>query len=241
VTVNPDASAIGMTDDGHLVGFRPERGNGERLFALPDPDTSTFLPVDDAFAVARKSGLVRVLGPDGRVRGESGPWPVEPLLLAGQSGTGFLIGVKKLLVLLGPDGQERWRHHLPAPVREGMTLPGTFLVVDETGATHVVTPAGVIRAAFHVGGASVTPCPDGGEGPGFLLTEERMLSRARPDGQVDFRFRTPDDISFVRTSADGRYAGVFAGVELYVFPLVEDARELDDAPDTHRFLEIFDG
>jgi len=241
VLVKPDASALGLTDDGFLVGFSAERGNGQRLFAVPDPDTNGFLAADDAVATASKSGRVRVLDLSGEIRGEAGPFPVEPMLLAARDGVGFLFAVKKLLFLLGTDGAECWRHHLPAPARTGVSLPGTFFVVDETGMAHVVTPTGVIRPAFHTGNGQVVAFSDAGEGPGFLLAEDRMISRVRPNGDVAFRFRTPDEITCVRPSPDGRFAGVFSGVELYVFPLVGGAREPDDASDTHRYLEIQDG
>ncbi|MEN8148764.1 MAG: hypothetical protein ABFS86_03005 [Planctomycetota bacterium] len=241
VRVRDDASALGLTDDGFLIGFTADRGNGQRLFPFPEPDASSFLSADDAVLTAAKSGHVRVIDLSGTVRGESGPWSVQPLLLAARDGIGFLFAAKKLVILMGADGEERWRHHLPAPARSGMALPGTFFVTDEAGMAHVVTPSGVIRPAFHTGASEVVAFADAGQGPGFLLAEDRMLTRVRPNGETAFRFRTPDEISFVRPSADGRYAGVFAGTDLYVFPLVDDAREDEDAAGTHRYLEIPDG
>ena len=241
VVVRPDASALGLTEDGFVVGFRAERGNGERLFPAPDPDVSGFLACDDAVAISRKSGLARVLDLDGVPRGECGPWSLEPAMLAAQDGIGFLLAVKKLLVLIGADGEERWRHHLPSPARSGLAVPGAFLVVDEAGTAHVVTATGVIRPAFAVGEAAVTPFADAGEGPGFLLAAGNLLTKVRPNGEPAFRFRTPDPISFVRPSPDGLYAGAFAGVDLYVFPLVADAKEQEAADGAHRYLEITDG
>jgi hypothetical protein len=242
VLVKADGSALGLTDDGFIVGFAADRGNGQRLFPLPDPDSRGLLAADDAVAVSRRSGLVRILDLDGLARGESGPWTAEPLMLAAADGLGFLISIRKLLVLIGADGEERWRHHLPAPAREGLTVPGAFLVIDEAGTAHVVTSTGVIRPAFSAGDAKIVAYPDAGEGPGFLLNSETLLTKVTPGGEPSFRFRTPDPISFVRPSPDGLYAGVFAGVELYVFPLVAGAEEREDAADpAHRYLELADG
>ena len=41
--------------------------------------------------------------------------------------------------------------------------------------------------------------------------------------------------------ATGLYAGVFAGVDLYVFPLVTDAEDREDTDSAHRYLELADG
>jgi len=241
VIVRPDGGALGLTDDGFIVAFSPERGNGRRLFPVSDPDTRGILTCDDAIALSHRSGLIRVLDLEGNPRGEWGPWAAEPDLIAAQDGVGFLMAIRKLLILIGSDGEERWRHHLPASARTGLAVPGAFVVIDETGTAHVVTASGVIRPAFSVGSARVTAYPDAGEGPGFLLTSDCMLTRVRPNGEPAFRFRTPDTISFVRSSPDGLYAGVFSGVDLYVFPLIEDADELDGADTAHRYLEIRDG
>jgi len=241
VLVRDDGGALGLTDDGFVVGFAPERGNGQRLFPAPDPDTHGLLACDDAIALARKSGLIRVLDLKGEPLGESGPWAAEPAMIAAQDGIGFLAAVRKLLVLIGPDGEERWRKHLPAPARSGLAVPGAFLVIDDTGTAHVVTATGVIRPAFSVGAAKIIPYPDAGEGPGFILSSDCMLTKVRPNGAPTFRFRTPAAITFARPSSDGLYVGVFAGVDLYVFPLVEGAEELEEADAAHRYLEFRDG
>jgi hypothetical protein len=166
---------------------------------------------------------------------------MTPDLLAANDGVGFLLALKKLLILIGPDGEERWRHHLPAPARSGVAVPGAFLVVDDSGAAHIVTPTGVIRHAFAAGDSTIVPFHDAGEGPGFLLKRGNLVTSVGPGGQPRWRFRTPDEISFVRPSPDGRFAGAFAAHDLYVFPLLSEDRADRESPDAHRYLEFADG
>jgi hypothetical protein len=241
VCIAEDGSAVGLTDDGFIVGFKAERGNGERLFPIPHPDVNGFLPCDDGFAVSRKAGVVAVYDREGIALGECGPFSAKPELVAAQDGVGILLSVRKLLILMGPDGEERWRHHLPAPARSGVAVPGAFLVIDEAGTAHIVTPTGIIRPAFAAGNSKIVSYPDAGEGPGFLLTAGNLVTAVGPAGQPRWRFRTPDEISFVRPSPDGRFAGAFAGHDLYVFPLLSEDRADQDSPDAHRYLEFADG
>ncbi|MHC4470221.1 MAG: WD40 repeat domain-containing protein [Planctomycetota bacterium] len=238
VTQEPGGSTVALTESGEVLrltgGAVPER-----LFHLRDPLVEDLAVAGGSVSVALKSGQVMVLSEDGKQLGASGPWPAGPQLVAA-SELGFLVAVKKLLLLLSLEGEELWRKHLSSPVTLGLALPGAFLVLDEAGNAQSVTAGGMVRRAFVSRATQVVPFADGGEGPGFLLVEGNLLTAVHPDGSPRWRFRTPDEITYIRASADGLLAAALAGLDLYVFPLIREA-EGEGGGDAVRYLEFADG
>jgi hypothetical protein len=141
VCPRPDGTVVALTESGEVVKLRGS-GPPERLFHLRDPLVDDIAVAGDAIAVAMKSGDILVMSADGEQLGGAGPWPAGPVIVAA-SDLGFLVAVKKLLTLLSPDGVELWRKHLSSPVVHGVSVPGAFLVEDESGTAHSVTASGM--------------------------------------------------------------------------------------------------
>ena len=237
VYLEPAGTALALTENGEVLRLTGER-TPERLLHMCDPQVMDLCTIDGGVAVIMKTGDVVVMSEDGQQLGTSGPWPVGPRIVAA-SDLGFLVSVKKMLLLLSPQGDELWRKHLNSPVRLGLALPGAFLVLDESGGANSVTANGTIRRAFSTRATLIEPYVDCGEGPGFLTAEGNLLTAVNPNGTPRWRYRTPDEITFVRASPDGRFAGVLAGLDVYVFPIVKEA--VEGASTATRYLEFSDG
>jgi hypothetical protein len=233
-------SAIALTDDAEVVSFTEVGKPPARLFFLKSPDCADIAAVGTTVAALMKDCEVVIYDYSGQVIGRSGPWPVRPRLLAsGESG--YLVGVEKLILLLGHDGEERWRTHLPAGSRAGECLPGTFIVVDAAGGVHAVTRQGTVHPVFNAPGARVVPFIDAGEGPGFLLVEGGLLTAVHPDGTARWRYRARDDIACIRPAPDGRHLAVMAGIDLHLFPLVGEMSTPAVNVGRTNYLEFADG
>ncbi len=214
----PGEGVLAMTEDGEILAFPAGEGPVRRLFTLSGPDHADLGAAGDRIVVTRKSGRAEVYDADGNLRGRTDAWGLVPRLL-GVSPEGFLLGVGKLLLCLTPDGEEAWRHHFERPFRDGFPVPGAFVITDDEGTVHSVTAGGITRPAFSVGEGRLFPFPPGAPEPGFVLVDGGLLAALRLDGSPRWRFRTPEDITFVRPAPGGRHLGVVAGVELFVFPL----------------------
>jgi hypothetical protein len=240
VSLTGAETAVALTEDAEVVRFSPAERHPERLFHLESPEVADFIATARGVAFVVRSNEVVVQDFTGEIRGVSGPWPVRPRFLAAGD-LGFLLGVEKLVLLVDQDGRELWRRHLPAPARAGRALPGTFLVHDQAGTVHAVTPAGAIHPAFRTGAARVEPFPDAGEGPGFILVEGGLLTAVHPNGATRWRYRTRESVTCTAASPDGRWLAVMAGVELIVLPLVRPTALPAESVERTSFLEFADG
>lgn len=239
VAIEPEGSAIGLTEAGEVIALPRERGAAKRLFGLPGPDIAGLAAAGESMAVTRKSGRVEIWSRAGEGLATCGPFPVTPRLLAA-SEDGYLVGVAKLAILYATDGEEKHRFELPTPVDRAVALPGAYLVVDDSGEAHIGTVTGAFRPVFHAGKGAVVPCPDIGEGPGFVISDGSLIQSVRPDGSPRWRFRAPEEFCCAAASADGRRVAAVAGTELFLFPSGEGAGEVEGGAPSE-FLEFADG
>lgn len=234
----PDGSALGLTENGEVLRFPAGGGRAERLFSLAVLDAASFAAVGDAIAVTTKRGLFTVFDIAGKPLGSTGPFPAAPRILA-VSELGCLYAVGKLLALAAPDGTEKFRVYVESPIERAAAVPGAFLAVDAAGDAYSVTGAGLLRKAFRAGTGAITPFPDAGDGPGFVVLDGPLFSAVAPDGTPRLRFRAPADFQCAAASPDGRFAAGVAGTDLFVFPLaVGDPGEPATAAE---YLEFADG
>lgn len=240
VAIESDGAAIGLTESGEVVAVPPERGSARRLFSLPGPDIAGLAAAPGTIAVTRKAGRVEVWTREGEGLASCGPFPVTPRLLA-SSEEGYLVGIAKLAILYSTRGEERHCFEMPTPAVRAVDVPGGFLVVEETGEAFVATVTGILRPVFHAGHGEVVPCPDIGEGPGFVLADGPLIQSVRPDGSPRWRFRAPAEFCCAARSADGRRVAAVAGTELFVFPVAADAGAEAEGGAPSEFLEFADG